>query len=221
MMRDLACIREMRKQIVAPVDTIGCHMLARPDASPIERRFQILVALVLSPQTKDQATAQAMEKLYSLCPVTPSSILAFTLEKLDTAIKSVGFHRKKAENLLKIAHICKEHHNSDIPQDLVGLQKLPGVGPKIAHLTMQVAWEQTVGIGVDTHVHRIANRLHWVSTKTPEETRVALEDIVPRENWRELNPLLVGFGQTICLPVRPKCGQCSLSSTCPLKQNKL
>jgi endonuclease-3 len=91
---------------------------------------------------------------------------------------------------------------------------LPGIGPKMAHLTMQCAWHKTVGIGVDTHVHRISNRLGWVKTKNPEETRKDLEDWLPPSHWREINALLVGFGQICCLPVKPSCTTCPVKDSC-------
>lgn len=92
---------------------------------------------------------------------------------------------------------------------------LPGVGPKMAHLTLQVAWRNVVGIGVDTHVHRISNRLGWVKSNTPEQTRVQLEQWLPRDYWGAVNVLLVGFGQKVCLPIGPRCAECKVNSLCP------
>ena len=112
-----------------------------------------------------------------------------------------------------------DKYEGDIPKTLEELCALPGVGPKMAHLAMQCAWGETVGIGVDVHVHRISNRLRWVNTskKTPEHTRVELESWLPESYWRPINQLLVGFGQTICTPLRPRCDECTLSQLelCP------
>ena len=107
--------------------------------------------------------------------------------------------------------------NGEIPNTIDGLLKLPGVGLKMAHICMKSAWNIVTGIGVDTHVHRISNWLKWTSkeTKSPEETRQALEKWLPFELWDEVNHLLVGFGQTICTSVSPKCDKCLLSKTCP------
>ncbi|KAF5207492.1 Endonuclease iii-like protein [Thalictrum thalictroides] len=93
---------------------------------------------------------------------------------------------------------------------------LPGIGPKMAHLVMNVAWENVQGICVDTHVHRICNRLKWVnSTSSPEGTRESLQLWLPKEEWVAINPLLVGFGQTVCTPLRPSCGICNINHLCP------
>ena len=93
--------------------------------------------------------------------------------------------------------------------------ELPGVGPKMAYLCMQHAWKSNVGIGVDVHVHRISNRLGWVRTKKPEETRRDLEEWLPKEYWDSINLMLVGFGQTICTPMAPRCSQCKVNHLCP------
>ncbi|KAL2921006.1 Endonuclease III-like protein 1 chloroplastic [Bienertia sinuspersici] len=113
-------------------------------------------------------------------------------------------------------------HNGDIPSSLKELLELPGVGPKIAHLILHIAWNDVQGICVDTHVHRICNRLGWVSragtnqkTRSPEETREALQKWLPKEEWAPINPLLVGFGQTICTPLRPRCDLCAINNICP------
>lgn len=109
-----------------------------------------------------------------------------------------------------MAIILRDEWNSDIPDTIEGLTSLPGVGPKMAYLCLSAAWDKTLGIGVDVHVHRITNLWGWHKTKTPEETRLALQSWLPHDKWREINVMLVGLGQTICLPVGRKCGQCQL-----------
>ena len=110
----------------------------------------------------------------------------------------------------KAAEILRDEWNGDIPDTIEGLTALPGVGPKMAYLCLSVAWDRTEGIGVDVHVHRITNLWGWNKTKNPEETRLALQSWLPKDRWREINFLLVGFGQTVCLPVGRKCGDCEL-----------
>lgn len=124
------------------------------------------------------------------------------------------------EYIKKTAKILIDKYGGDIPNNVKELCDLPGVGPKMAHICMSVAWGEISGIGVDTHVHRISNRLEWMKkpTKTPEDTRKALEDWLPRELWEEVNHLLVGFGQEKCLPRFPKCGECINKSICPFAQ---
>lgn len=136
-------------------------------------------------------------------------------EDLQELLKPVGFYRRKAEYLKKVATILKQDYDNDIPDTVEGLMKLPGVGPKMAHLAMLVAWNKVTGVAVDTHVHRICNRLQWVATKTPEQTQVQLEKWLPKEYWVDFNHSLVGFGQSICSPVKPKCGECLNRSLCP------
>lgn len=163
-----------RKVHKAAVDTMGCERLADRTSSPKIQRFQTLVSLMLSAQTKDTVTSAAVIKLQNeleggLCL---QSILRLDEVVLDDMIRSVGFHTKKASYIKRTAEILRDRFDGDIPDTIDGLTSLPGVGPKMGYLTLQVAWNKNLGIGVDVHVHRIANRLGWVKTKTPEETRL-------------------------------------------------
>jgi endonuclease-3 len=119
--------------------------------------------------------------------------------------------------LKKTAEILLRDYDGDIPPTLDELMALPGIGPKMAYLIMQEAWNKNEGIGVDTHVHRIANRLGWVRTakQTPEHTRKQLEEWLPKRYWRHVNVMLVGFGQTLCRPIGPKCSECPVAQLCP------
>ncbi|KAI1725305.1 hhH-GPD superfamily base excision DNA repair protein domain-containing protein [Ditylenchus destructor] len=187
-------IEEMRKTADAPVDTMGCHMLADSSADPKRLRAH---------------------------GCTLDSIISLPTDQLQTLLCPVGFYKRKAEYLQKTALLLKEKYDSDIPDTLVGLCGLPGVGPKMAHLALQIAFNKTEGIGVDTHVHRIANRLKWVKTNSPEQTEAKLKEILPKAYWSTVNKLLVGFGQQICTPVRPKCGDCLNMKACPWSDKKL
>jgi endonuclease III len=178
---------------------------------------------MLSSQTKDEVTFAAIQNLRErLKPSNPvageeyltvQSILATPISIIEECINKVGFWRRKAQYIKSAVDILHKEHDDDIPRTIDGLCALPGVGMKMAMLAMQVAWGDNVGIGVDVHVHRITNRLGWhqKETKTPEETRLNLESWLPKEHHPTINPLLVGFGQTVCLPVRPKCEECLLS----------
>ncbi|KAK0152909.1 Endonuclease III-like protein 1 [Merluccius polli] len=214
--RQLAHIREMRSGRDAPVDKMGADKCYDAGAPAPVRRFQVLVSLMLSSQTKDQVTAAAMQRLRAR-GCTIENILNTDEETLGKLIHPVGFWRTKVKYLKKTSLMLQQEFAGDIPDSVEGLVRLPGVGPKMAHLAMDIAWDQVSGIGVDTHVHRIANRLGWVKkpTKTPEETRKALEDWLPRELWSEINWLLVGFGQQMCLPVNPLCSMCLNQHCCP------
>ncbi|CAE6486626.1 unnamed protein product, partial [Rhizoctonia solani] len=173
-------------------------------------RFGTLVSLMLSSQTKDEVTTAAVENLRRVLPggLTVDSMIAAEPSVISDAIGKVGFWRRKTEYLQAAAKILREKHDSDVPQTVDELCALPGVGPKMAN----------VGIGVDIHVHRITNRLGWHKppTNTPEQTRLNLQSWLPRNLHAPINPLLVGFGQVICLPVGPRCDSCSLSQgLCP------
>ncbi len=175
---------------------------------------------MLSSQTKDTVTAVAMRRLQTELPhpgLTLETIIDVSPEKLNELIWAVGFHNNKTRYIKATALILRDVWASDIPDTIEGMTSLPGVGPKMAYLCMSAAWGRTEGIGVDVHVHRITNLWGWHKTKTPEETRMALQAWLPKDKWHEINHLLVGFGQTICLPVGRKCGECSLSEMglCP------
>jgi len=143
--------------------------------------------LMLSSQTKDRATATAMTKLKAH-GLTVENIIQTTAARIDELIAGVGFHQRKAAYIKQASSILHDKYNDDIPSTFEELMKLPGVGPKMSFLCMQVAWKKSVGIAVDVHVHRISNRLHWVNnTKTPEKTRKELEAWIPHEYWRPLN----------------------------------
>ncbi|KAL8917264.1 MAG: hypothetical protein Q9208_008040 [Pyrenodesmia sp. 3 TL-2023] len=208
-------VQEMRKKVLAPVDTMGCETLAEETRTPRDQRFQTLIALMLSSQTKDTTTALAMRRLQTELPppgLTLENILSVPPETLNALIHAVGFHNNKTKYIKATALILREKFNSDIPDTIEGLISLPGVGPKMAYLCSSAAWGRTEGIGVDVHVHRITNLWGWQKTTQPEQTRAALEAWLPREKWHEINHLLVGFGQTICLPVGRRCGECTLST---------
>ncbi|KAF9362118.1 DNA N-glycosylase and apurinic/apyrimidinic (AP) lyase [Mortierella sp. AD094] len=214
-------IREFRLENTAPVDTMGCERLAEvgEHIPPEVSRFQTLMSLVLSSQTKDTVTSVAIRRLQKELKggLTIQGVLDVPSEKLNSIISAVGFHNKKTIFMKQVAEICKTQYNGDIPDTAEGLIALPGVGPKMAYLTLQVAWKKNLGIGVDTHVHRIANRLGWIKTEKdgPEATREALQSWLPKAHWREINYILVGFGQILCLPRGPRCGVCPVQDRCP------
>ncbi|MFS7943231.1 putative DNA-(apurinic or apyrimidinic site) lyase [Helianthus anomalus] len=208
-------IREMRSLEDAPVDSMGCEK-AGNSLPPKERRFAVLISSLLSSQTKDNVTHGAIQRLLDNNLLKPEMIDNADESTIKDLIYPVGFYTRKAANMKKIAKISLLNYDGDIPSTLEGLLSLPGIGPKMAHLVMNVAWNNVQGICVDTHVHRICNRLGWVpQTKTPEDTREALQMWLPKEEWVPINPLLVGFGQTICTPLRPSCSLCSVNGLCP------
>lgn len=217
----LGGIKSMRLSGEAPVDTKGCEK-AGSLLPPKERRFAVLISTMMSSQTKDEVTHAAVERLSENGLLDPDAIVRTDETTLANLIKPVGFYQRKAQFIKEASKICLERFGGDIPDSLNELLALRGVGPKMAHLVMSIAWKNTQGICVDTHVHRISNRLGWVfregtrqKTTTPEQTRISLEKWLPKDEWEPINPLLVGFGQTICTPLRPKCDKCGINNICP------
>lgn len=214
-------IREMRKAKNAPVDTMGCHKCSDVDTDQKTQRFHHLIALMLSSQTKDGVTYDAMNRLKKL-GLTPQKMVDIDATDLEQTLFPVSFYKTKAKSIKKTSQILIDNFESDIPSNIKGLISLPGVGPKMAHICMRVAWNEVTGIGVDTHVHRIVNRLKWLpkETKNPEQTRISLEKWLPFQYWTEINELLVGFGQKMCTPTNPKCGECLNYDICPSRNGK-
>lgn len=153
--------------------------------------------------------------------LTPSTICASDTKTIEDCIYGVGFWRRKAQYLRNASKMILSEFDGDIPKSIEDLVKLPGVGMKMATIAMSSANKKVSGIGVDTHVHRISNRLRWVkNTKQPEQTRIELEKWMPRELWGDVNLLLVGFGQTVCTPRQPKCSECLNNNICPSSSAK-
>ncbi|WP_408998600.1 endonuclease III domain-containing protein [Syntrophus buswellii] len=175
--------------------------------------FKILISTVLSLRTKDEVTGKATEKLFRLAS-TPEGMMKLSEEEIRQAIYPVGFYRNKARQIPEICRDLVERFFSRVPDTLEDLLSLKGVGRKTANLVLSLGYGQEA-ICVDTHVHRISNRLGLVKTKTPEQTEFALQDTLPRCYWSRYNTLLVSFGQRVCRPVSPLCSSCLLGDLCP------
>jgi endonuclease III len=175
--------------------------------------FMILISTVLSLRTKDEVTAAATERLFRLAS-SPEGMLGLSEEEIRQAIYPVGFYRNKSRQIIGICRDLIERFACRVPDSLEDLLTLNGVGRKTANLVLSLGYEQEA-ICVDTHVHRISNRLGLVSTKTPEQTEMALRDVLPRRYWSRYNTLLVSFGQRICRPLSPLCNSCPLTELCP------
>jgi endonuclease-3 len=180
--------------------------------------FEILVSTILSLRTKDQVTAQAAEKLFRVAR-TPRQMLSLNSKQLQSLIYPVGFYLTKAERLLEISAILINQYNGRVPDDMEALLKLPGVGRKTANLVLIEGFHKD-GVCVDTHVHRISNRIGYVKTRNPEETEFALRKKLPQKYWKIYNELLVAFGQVVCKPVSPLCSQCPVSNMCAKRNVK-
>ena len=176
--------------------------------------FQVLVATMLSAQTKDAVTFDASTRLFARAP-TPRSITRLKVSEIEQLIYPVSFYRNKARHVKEACRQLITRFNGRVPVTMDALLTLPGVGRKTANLVLIVAMRSSSNICVDTHVHRISNRLGWVDTKTPEQTELALYDVAPRRWWAAINLYLVTWGQNVCRPVYPACGRCAVATLCP------
>ena len=220
-------IRRLRPQFITPVDTMGSSSVSltvarelgieKGDIEPVNYRIQALVSIMLSSQTKDEVTARAMYNLTQYCMeeydspgITLMALLKIDETHLDQLIRMVGFHQRKASYLKRAAQMLVDNFGSDAPTTIEGLMSLPGVGPKMGYLALQKLWGKMDGICVDVHVDRFCKLFHWVSPncKTPNDTRKELQTWLPHPLWREINSLLVGYGQVIDRPKPKLCEKC-------------
>jgi endonuclease-3 len=189
-------VEELRRDRTAPVDSNGSEALPERHRGDKVFRLQVLICLMLSSQTKDGVVGDTIRALQAH-GLDVDSISAMPSEQLNSIIGKVGFHNNKTKYIKQVVEILKSDYDGDIPSDAEEIMKLPGVGPKMAFIVESVAWNKTSGIGVDTHMHRMFNELRWVSSKSPEQTRIQLESWLPREYWPTVNLLWVGFGQEV------------------------
>jgi endonuclease-3 len=174
--------------------------------------FEQVVACIISVRTRDEITLQVARELFAKAR-TPVEMASMSVPAIDTAIRRSTFHSAKARSIRTIAMRAVQQHGGQLPCDAGVLLGLPGVGPKCANLVLGIACGQSM-IGVDIHVHRVTNRWGVVAERTPERTMAALEKILPRRYWVEINRLLVPFGKHICTGVQPKCSTCVVVEMC-------
>lgn len=175
--------------------------------------YLILISCLLSLRTKDTVSFPASVRLFEFAK-TPQEMLALSSSEIEKLIFPSGFYRRKARLLQTVSNDLLQRFKGKVPANFDDLTSIKGVGPKTANLVLGVAFE-IPAICVDTHVHRISNRLGLVKTKTTEQTEQELKKILPPEYWVEYNHLLVMWGQNICVPISPKCSQCAIASLCP------
>ena len=174
--------------------------------------FKVLITTILSARTKDHTTLVAAQRLFAKVK-NFADLVACSQKEIEQLIYPVGFYKTKAKHLKQLPLVMQEKFDNRIPQTIEELIQLPGVGRKTANLVVAVAFEKP-GMCVDTHVHRIMNRLGYVKTKTPYETEMTLRKKRPMQYWEKINSLLVAFGQHLCTPVSPKCSVCPIFKCC-------
>ncbi len=177
-----------------------------------ETPFKVLISTILSQRTRDENTIKASKALFNIAS-TPQKILKLNQKKLEQVIKPSGFYKNKTKTIKRVCTMLVDEYNGCVPNSFEKLIKLPGVGRKTANCVLVYAFRKPA-IPVDTHVHRVSNRIGLVKTKTPEQTELALIKIVPKCYWIDLNDSMVKFGQQVCLPRSPRCSICPVKKLC-------
>ena len=200
---DLDAIRRFIAPLAPPVYAFEASIRSTP--------FRILISVLLSARTQDAVTEKAASRLFAAA-ATPRKMARLSRTKVERLIYPVGFYRTKAEHILRICAVL--NRGGKFPATLEGLLELPGIGRKSANLVLALAFARPA-VAVDTHVFRIARRLGWAGGRSPADVEKELERLFPKRLWARVNQVLVGFGQTVCRPIGPKCPMCDLKKTCP------
>jgi endonuclease-3 len=182
------------------------RMRSNPEA------FRILISCLLSLRTQDKNTEIASRKLFEIAD-TPEKILALPISQLEKLIFSSGYYKNKAKTIKHVSEIILKDYRGKVPDTREELESIKGIGPKTANIVLAFAFGKNV-LPIDTHCHRIPNRLGWVKTKTPVQTEMELAKILPKKYWRDFNAIFVQFGKTICVSISPKCSICPISKYC-------
>ncbi len=205
---DIQKVWPLLKRQVKSLDVPWLEEMAKIERDP----FKVLVSCILSLRTQDRTTGMASGRLFGLAS-TPEEIAKLSTHEIEKAIYPVGFYRVKAKRIRALSREIVSNYHSRVPDEIKELLKLKGVGRKTANLVVTLGYDKP-GICVDTHVHRITNRWGFVKTKAPEETEFELRKKLPPQYWKEINGLLVAFGQGICKPISPLCSKCNLEWYC-------
>jgi len=179
----------------------------------INTPFTTLVSCILSLRTKDEVTDKASIRLLSKYN-TPEKLVKLSEDQIQKLIYPVGFYKTKSKRIKEISKTLIDEYNSKVPDGIDELLKLKGVGRKTANIVMVYGHKKPGFLPIDTHCHRIPNRLGWVKTGTPDETEFALKKVLPKKYWDDFNHLFVTFGQTTCVPISPFCSKCPIQNFC-------
>jgi endonuclease-3 len=209
-----AAIEGVMRGLALAIDGLDLPAVEKISQSQEEDPFQVLIATLLSARTQDATTLAASTRLFRRAR-TPQTMSRLTVAQIERLIYPVSFYRHKARHVKATCRILVERYRGRVPTTMEELLTLPGVGRKTANLVLILAFKSSKNICVDTHVHRISNRLGWVATRTPDETEQALYKATEPRWWRLINLYLVTWGQNVCRPVYPRCGDCVISGFCP------
>jgi endonuclease-3 len=212
--RSAAHVKAVMTALARAIDGLELPAVEKISTSQEEDPFQVLIATLLSARTQDATTLAASTRLFRRAR-TPRSMARLTEAEIERLIYPVSFYRHKARHVRQTCRRILEEFGGAVPDNMDDLLTLPGVGRKTANLVLILSFRSRRNICVDTHVHRIANRLGWVRTRMPEETEQALYTAVPHRWWPLINLYFVTWGQNVCRPVSPRCGSCVLQTLCP------
>ncbi len=211
---DPALVERVLRTLAREIDGMELPAIEKISESQQEDPFQVLIATLLSARTQDATTLAASTRLFARAR-TPRTLAALPVKEIERLIYPVSFYRNKARHVKAACQRLLAAYGSRVPSALEELVTLPGVGRKTATLVLILAFQSRRHVCVDTHVHRISNRLGWVQTKTPEQTEQALYAATDARWWPFLNLYLVTWGQNTCRPVYPRCGDCAIAADCP------
>jgi endonuclease III len=213
-MKRVGNVEPVMRALAQAIDGLDLPAVEKISQRQREDPFQVLVATLLSARTQDATTLAASTRLFSVAR-TPRTLARLTVKQIERLIHPVSFYRHKARHLSATCRILVDRFQGRVPATMEELLTLPGVGRKTANLVLILAFRSLKNICVDTHVHRISNRLGWVTTRTPDETEQALYAATDRRWWPSINLYLVTWGQNVCRPVFPRCGECTIRQFCP------
>jgi len=202
------------RTLAREIDGLELPAVEKISNSQAEDPFQVLIATLLSARTQDATTLAASTRLFRAAR-TPRTMARLTVRQIEQLIYPVSFYRQKAKHLRAACEILISRFGGRVPTSMDELLTLPGVGRKTANLVLILAFKSLTSICVDTHVHRISNRLGWVRTNTPDETERALYQATDDHWWPYINLYLVTWGQNVCRPVYPRCRSCAIAAYCP------
>lgn len=207
-------VRAVMRRLARAIDGLEEPAIEKIAEDQAEDPFQVLIATMLSAQTKDAVTHAASTRLFRVAR-TPKAMATLRVKEIERLIYPVSFYRNKAVHVRRTCEQILTRYAGIVPNTMDELLTLPGVGRKTANLVLILAHRSPDNICVDTHVHRISNRLGYVRTRTPDQTEMALRAKLPRRYWIGYNDLLVTFGQNLCAPISPRCSACPVRPLCP------
>ena len=213
-MNKIKHLDEIFKLLKKELEKYTMPVVSHPDWDDIVNTpFTTLISCLLSLRTKDDVTAKASYKLFKKYN-TPKQFINLSEKEIQSLIYPVGFYKTKAKRIIDISKTLLDNYNGEVPEDFNELLKLKGVGRKTANIVMVYGHKKGGFLPIDTHCHKISNRLGWVTTKNPEQTEFELKKVLPRKYWDDFNHLFVKFGQTICVPISPFCSKCPIKKYC-------